>query len=300
MARAPSTGFYFEPIAERLALVVEGSPFPSDNHWAWLGDPIGMTPQQAALLCAVRWPGIDPKDLQVEFDLNFERAVAAKEEDDQKRKTGQTAQPQILDLDVEQLLSRAHELRRELEAIEAGAGTGGPPDPARVQELLDEARTLAEPRSVATIAVPQAPPQSTRLLQPPPPPAEAAETVAIANIDTANIHPDLNHSPVNDPEPAPLEDWPLPEPKRPRVEKPAGERKGPVGPSIRARNRPGRELPPEPVPEPSASREPPAAHGPPKRPRIEGYKPPVEPKETAAEKPEGKPPPRRPNIRDKR
>ena len=40
MARAPETGFYFEPLTERFALVVEGSPFPSDDHWAFIGDPI--------------------------------------------------------------------------------------------------------------------------------------------------------------------------------------------------------------------------------------------------------------------
>ena len=44
MARAPETGFYFEPITERLALIVEGSPYPSDDPWAWVGDPVEMSP----------------------------------------------------------------------------------------------------------------------------------------------------------------------------------------------------------------------------------------------------------------
>jgi hypothetical protein len=75
MARAPETGFYFEPMAERLVVVVEGSPFPTDDHWAWVGDPIEMSPELARLECANRWPGVDPDGLQVEFDLDFERAV---------------------------------------------------------------------------------------------------------------------------------------------------------------------------------------------------------------------------------
>ena len=29
MSRARETGFYFEPVTERLALVIEGAPFPS-------------------------------------------------------------------------------------------------------------------------------------------------------------------------------------------------------------------------------------------------------------------------------
>ena len=61
MARAPETGFYFEPIAERLALIVEGSPFPSDDAWAYVGDPVEMTPELARLEVATRWPGIDPE-----------------------------------------------------------------------------------------------------------------------------------------------------------------------------------------------------------------------------------------------
>jgi hypothetical protein len=70
MARVPETGFYFEPISERLALVVEGSPFPSDDHWAFIGDPVDMTPELARIEVATRWPGIDPEELEIEFDVN--------------------------------------------------------------------------------------------------------------------------------------------------------------------------------------------------------------------------------------
>ncbi len=75
MARAPETGFYFEPMTERLALIVEGSPYPTDDPWAHVGDPVEMSPELARLEVATRWPGVDPETLQVEFDTNFERAV---------------------------------------------------------------------------------------------------------------------------------------------------------------------------------------------------------------------------------
>src|SRR5258708_14917222 len=68
MARVPETGFYFEPISERLAVVVEGSPFPSDDHWAFIGDPVDMTPERARIEVATRWPGIDPQELEIELD----------------------------------------------------------------------------------------------------------------------------------------------------------------------------------------------------------------------------------------
>lgn len=76
MARAPETGFYFEPMTERLALIVEGSPYPTDDAWAHVGDPVKMAPERARLEVATRWPGVDPDTLEVEFDTNFERAVA--------------------------------------------------------------------------------------------------------------------------------------------------------------------------------------------------------------------------------
>ncbi len=68
MARAPQTGFYFEPIAERLALVLESSPFPSEDAWAYVGDPVEMTVDAARLEVATRWPGVDPEGLELELD----------------------------------------------------------------------------------------------------------------------------------------------------------------------------------------------------------------------------------------
>jgi hypothetical protein len=66
MARAPETGFYFEPIAERLALVAAGAPFPSDEAWAHVGDPALMSAEEVRLEVATRWPGVDPDLLEVE------------------------------------------------------------------------------------------------------------------------------------------------------------------------------------------------------------------------------------------
>ena len=68
MALAPETGFYFEPIAERLALVLEGSAFPSEDDWAYVGDPVEMTVDAARLEVATRWPGVDPEGLELELD----------------------------------------------------------------------------------------------------------------------------------------------------------------------------------------------------------------------------------------
>ena len=76
MACAPATGFYFDPIRERLALVLEGAAFPSDGEWAYVGDPVEMAPDVARLEVATRWPGVDPESLQVESDLDYERALA--------------------------------------------------------------------------------------------------------------------------------------------------------------------------------------------------------------------------------
>ena len=78
MARAPETGFYFEPIAERLALVLEGSAFPSEEAWAYIGDPVKMPLPLARLEAATRWPGVDPESLKLELDLDFERATSPK------------------------------------------------------------------------------------------------------------------------------------------------------------------------------------------------------------------------------
>ena len=76
MSRARETGFYFEPVTERLALVIEGAPFPSGEHWAHVGDPIEMTPEQARLHVSMRWPGIDPEALNVELDLGMHQLLA--------------------------------------------------------------------------------------------------------------------------------------------------------------------------------------------------------------------------------
>ena len=78
MARAPETGFYFEPIAERLALVLEGSAFPSEDAWAYIGDPVDMPLPLARLEAATRWAGVDPESLELELDLDFERATSPK------------------------------------------------------------------------------------------------------------------------------------------------------------------------------------------------------------------------------
>lgn len=70
MARAPETGFYFEPVAERLALVLEGALFPTGGEWAHVGDPVEMPPDLARLEVATRWPGVDPEALEIEFQLD--------------------------------------------------------------------------------------------------------------------------------------------------------------------------------------------------------------------------------------
>jgi hypothetical protein len=75
MASAPATGFYFDPIGERLALVLEGAPFPSEGEWAYVGDPVDMSSDVARLEVATRWPGVDPEALQLEIDADVERAL---------------------------------------------------------------------------------------------------------------------------------------------------------------------------------------------------------------------------------
>src|SRR5213075_1862781 len=110
MARAPETGFYFEPITERLALVVEGSPYPTDDPWAWVGDPVEMSPELARLEVATRWPGVDPEALEIEFDTNFDQAVREierlqREEREKEPGTGE------IDFDVNLLLQQADTLK---------------------------------------------------------------------------------------------------------------------------------------------------------------------------------------------
>ncbi len=113
MARAPETGFYFEPMAERLVLVVEGSPFPTDDHWAYVGDPIEMTPEVARLECANRWPGVDPDALEVEFDLDFQRAVEEAERRQAEDAAGLVRRATELDLDLDLLFAHFHAERAE-------------------------------------------------------------------------------------------------------------------------------------------------------------------------------------------
>src|SRR2546427_4148876 len=112
MSRAPATGFYCEPMAERLVLVVEGSAFPTDDHWAYVGDPIEMSPELARLECANRWPGVDPESLEVEFDLDFERAVQEQEKQRAAEAAGVVRGAGGLGFDLDILLAQAEALRR--------------------------------------------------------------------------------------------------------------------------------------------------------------------------------------------
>ena len=130
MARAPETGFYFEPITERLMLVVEGSPWPSDDAWAWIGDPVEMTPELARLEVATRWPGVDPETLEVEFDTNFEKAVAEIDRLQREEREKEPGSGEI-DFDVNFLLSQA-------EALKAAAAQLSLPGRAEVEEALEE------------------------------------------------------------------------------------------------------------------------------------------------------------------
>ncbi len=168
MARAPETGFYFEPVTERLALVVEGSPFPTDDHWAWLGDPIDMTPQQAQLVVAVRWPGVDPDTLEVEFDLNFERAVAEADAQRRERDAGVTRVPLEFDVDIDQLLSQAETLRDQVRQVSLHDPSPQAHDAAveaeSLRALLEKARALTAPAQAGhAMNIVQAPPQSMSL-----------------------------------------------------------------------------------------------------------------------------------------
>ncbi len=117
MARATETGFYFEPLTERLALVVEGSPFPSDDHWAYVGDPIEMTPELARLEVASRWPGVDPDSLELEMDLNFERALEEQEKRQAEEAAGVVPHGGEIDFDMNFLLEQAESLREAAEKL---------------------------------------------------------------------------------------------------------------------------------------------------------------------------------------
>jgi hypothetical protein len=136
MARAPATGFYFEPITERLALVVEGSPFPSDDHWAFVGDPVEVTPELARLTVATRWPGVDPETLEVEFDTNFEKAVVEIERL-QREEIARGPGSGEIDFDVNLLLSQA-------DALKEAAARLTLPGARDVEEELEKGETVGE------------------------------------------------------------------------------------------------------------------------------------------------------------
>ena len=108
MARAPETAFYFEPISERLALIVEGAPFPSDDAWAHVGDPAEMSQELAKLEVATRWPGVDPELLSVEFGTDFERAAAEMERLSAREREKEPATGEIEDASVGEAIVRAN------------------------------------------------------------------------------------------------------------------------------------------------------------------------------------------------
>jgi hypothetical protein len=136
MARAPETGFYFEPMTERLALVLEGSPYPSDDAWAFVGDPVEMTPEVARLEVATRWPGVDPETLDIEFDTNFERAVAEIER--LQREEGQKPPGSgEIDFDVNFLLQQADALKEAAAALKL-------PGRAEVEEALEAPESIGD------------------------------------------------------------------------------------------------------------------------------------------------------------
>jgi hypothetical protein len=128
VARAPETGFYFEPLSERLVLVVEGSPFPTDDDWAYVGDPIEMSPELARLECANRWPGVDPDSLELELDLDFDRAVAEAERRQAEEAAGLVRRAAELDLDLDLLFAQAA----------AAQEAPPPPSPDAVRAALDD------------------------------------------------------------------------------------------------------------------------------------------------------------------
>src|SRR5258708_259925 len=141
MARAPETGFYFEPITERLALILEGSPYPSDDPWAWVGDPVEMPPEVARLEVATRWPGGDPEALEGEFDTNFERAVA---EIGRLQREGSGKDPGSgeIDLDVNLLLQQA-------DALKEAAARLTLPGRQDVEQAIEEAAADSVGESIA-------------------------------------------------------------------------------------------------------------------------------------------------------
>jgi hypothetical protein len=118
MSRAPETGYYFEPVQERLALVLEGAPFPSAEAWAWIGDPLEMPAEVALLEVATRWPGVDPESLEIEYETDFVKAVG---EIDRLRKieAAHRAFTPEVDFDVRVLIAQAEELEAQARLVNA-------------------------------------------------------------------------------------------------------------------------------------------------------------------------------------
>jgi hypothetical protein len=149
VARAPETGYYFEPLSERLALVVEGAPFPSDDHWAWLGDPIEMTQDQAKETCGFRWPGVDPDSLEIEFDLDFEKVIAEAERQREEAMAGVQRVPREFDLDIDALLQQADMLREAARQVAQAQAQTSPEELEKAAEaeamIRDLAQGLAQP-----------------------------------------------------------------------------------------------------------------------------------------------------------
>lgn len=161
MSRARDTGFYFEPLEERLALVVEGQPFPSEADWAWIGDPIEMSADQARIECAIRWPDVDLDALFVELEAGLIGALAELEEAPE----GPALEPAPAP-DMSGLMSQAAELQRALE----GFGDGVTPEQLRqLLEELELARASAAIKAAAKAA-------REREEQQAPPPAPAKKS----------------------------------------------------------------------------------------------------------------------------
>ena len=160
MARAPETGYYFEPLTERLALVVEGAGFPSDDHWAWLGDPIEMTQEEARMQCGFRWPGVDPDSLEVEFDLDFEKATQEAEQQRLEALSGMQRLPREFDLDIDSLLQQADLLREAARQVSFTETTPEALEKAAEAEAMirDLAKGLSQPAMPGHIIDPHPPP----------------------------------------------------------------------------------------------------------------------------------------------
>lgn len=159
LARAPETGYYFEPLTERLALVVEGAGFPSDDHWAWLGDPIEMSQEEAKLTCGFRWPGVDPDSLEVEFDLDFEKATEEAERQRLEAISGMQRLPREFDLDVDSLLQQAEMLREAARQVSMTETTPEALEKAieAEQMIRDLAQGLSQPSSAGRVIDPHPP-----------------------------------------------------------------------------------------------------------------------------------------------